>query len=220
MPDERKISPYVVAAMCGCWARESGMNPGIWESLHPVPWNAVWGEYGANTGGYGLGQWTNTDGDHHGRLYKLHQWVTENGYTDGNLYGQLNYIPVENVWHANPNPLGYTSLTQFLTSDSTDLDALVESFLACWEGVPGNALDLRIGWAHKYYEFIYENAYLAPESWNQTSGNYYQDPLSKAALANVMLVYWWAGGVEPDAPDKPSKKKKGMPLWMYLRKSY
>ena len=47
---ERKISPYVVSAMCGCWARESGMNRGIWESLTPVPWTAVWSEYGDNTG--------------------------------------------------------------------------------------------------------------------------------------------------------------------------
>lgn len=214
---ERKISPYVVSAMCGCWARESGMNPGIWESLTPVPWTAVWGEYGDNTGGFGLGQWTNTNGDHKGRLYQLHKWVNENGYKDGELYGQLNYIPVENVWHQNRNPLNYTTLNQFLTSDSTDLDALVESFLACWEGVPGDALELRKGWAHKYYDFIYKNASKPPATWKASGGNYYQDPLGDDAYNNVMCVYWWAGGVEPE---QPTKKKKGMPLWMFLKKQY
>lgn len=221
MPDKRKISAYVVAAMCGCWARESGMNPAIWESLTPVPWTAVWSEYGANTGGFGLGQWTNTNGDHHGRLYQLHTWVTSNGYEDGDLYGQLNYIPVENVWHQNSNPLGYTNLTQFLTSDSTDLPALVESFLACWEGVPMDAYEERLSRAKSYYRYIYENADKPSSTWTPSGGNYYQNPLGDSALNNVMCVYWWAGGAEPKPPTPPTPtKNKSMPLWMFLKRQY
>ena len=30
-----EISQYVVSAICGCWRRESGVNPAIWESLIP-----------------------------------------------------------------------------------------------------------------------------------------------------------------------------------------
>ena len=48
---ERKISPYVVSAMCGCWAWESGMNPGIWESLTPTDWDHEYQYDGI--GGYG-----------------------------------------------------------------------------------------------------------------------------------------------------------------------
>lgn len=217
MPDERKISPYVVAAMCGCWAWESGMNPGIWESLNPTSWDHEYQYDGI--GGYGLGQWTNV-GTSHGRCWNLHVWVTEHGYTDGNLYGQLNFVIAENYWTADNSVMGYSSLSEFLASDSTDLNKLVEEFLACWEGVPGNRLSERIAYAHNYYQFIYENAYLDVSSWQQVSGNFFQDPTGKEAHNNLMLAYWWAGGVEPDAPDKPSKKKKGMPLWMYLRKSY
>ena len=46
-------SIYVIAAMCGCWRRESVVNPGIWESLIPCAWNYKY-EY-KHKGGYGLG---------------------------------------------------------------------------------------------------------------------------------------------------------------------
>lgn len=212
---ERKISPYVVSAMCGCWAWESGMNPGIWESLIPTDWDHEYQYDGI--GGYGLGQWTNV-GTPHGRCWNLHQWVTENGYKDGNLYGQLNFVIHENYWTADNSVMGFNSLSEFLSSDSTDLDKLVEEFLACWEGVPGNRLTERQGYARNYYDFIYKNASLSPTSWQQVSGNFYQDPTGEGAHANLMLAYWWAGGVEPEPPTQ--KKKKGMPLWMFLKKQY
>lgn len=210
------ISPYVISAMCGCWAWESGMNPGIWESLIPTSWDHEYQYDGI--GGYGLGQWTNV-GTPYGRCYNLHTWVTSQGYIDGDLYGQLEFVIHENYWTASNSVMGYNTLSEFLSSDSTDLDRLVEEFLACWEGVPGDHLTERRAYAKNYYTFIYNNRDKAPTSWNQTSGNFYQDPTGDEAHGNLMLAYWWAGGVKPEPPT-PGKNGKKMPLWMFLRKNY
>lgn len=216
MPDERKISPYVVSAMCGCWAWESGMNPGIWESLIPTTWDHEYQYDGI--GGFGLGQWTNV-GTPYGRCYNLHTWVTSQGYSDGDLYGQLNFVLHENYWTAANSVMGYNNLSEFLSSTSTNLPLLVEEFLACWEGVPGNKLTERIAYAQNYYQYIYDNKSASSSSWKQTSGNFYQDPTGSAAHANVMLVYWWAGGVEPEPPGPtPGNNGKGMPLWFFMRR--
>lgn len=210
------ISPYVISAMCGCWAWESGMNPGIWESLIPTSWDHEYQYDGI--GGYGLGQWTNV-GTKYGRCYNLHTWVTSQGYADGDLYGQLEYVIHENYWTASNSVMGYNTLSEFLSSNSTDLDKLTEEFLACWEGVPGNRLTERKAYAKNYYTFIYNNRDKAPTSWKQTSGNFFQDPTGDEAHGNLMLAYWWAGGIKPEPP-KPGKNGNKMPLWMLLRKNY
>lgn len=148
------ISKYVVAAICGCWWRESNVNSGIWESLIVKDWDYQYGTDGSNKGGYGFGQWTNT-GTTHGRLYNLHTWVTTHGYTDGNPYGQLEYLLVEDHWARNSSPrLHYSSLTQFLQSTSTDTDDLVYDFLACWEGVEGDHYSERCGYASDILDYI------------------------------------------------------------------
>ena len=59
-------SVYVIAAIAGNLRQESNVNPGIWEGLRVGTWTEL-------RHGYGLGQWTNTGGDTHGRLYKLHE---------------------------------------------------------------------------------------------------------------------------------------------------
>ena len=137
------------------------------------------------------------------------------------LYGQLNFILHENYWTGANSVMGYSTLSEFLTSTSNDLDKLVEEFLACWEGVPGNKLSERIAYAHNYYQFIYDNKSADPSSWSQPSGNFYQDPTGAEEHANVMLAYWWAGGVEPEPPGPgptPGGKRKSMPLWFFMRR--
>ena len=53
------ISAYPIAAAAGCFKRESGVNPGIWESLI-VPSDTFYHVYQFdNIGGYGFGQFTN-----------------------------------------------------------------------------------------------------------------------------------------------------------------
>jgi hypothetical protein len=130
----------VVAAICGCFWVESNVNPGIWESLKPTSWDHQYAFDGI--GGYGLGQWTNY-GTPHGRCYNLHNWVTSHGYADGDGNGQLAFLIAENYWTSGNYSGAYPTLTAFLKSTSTDINGLTAQWLACWEGVPGNALYAR-----------------------------------------------------------------------------
>lgn len=196
-------SIYVVAAMCGCWRRESVVNPGIWESLIPCAWNYKY-EY-THRGGYGLGQWTNV-GTSEGRLWKLHTWVTENGYGDGNGDGQLAYLTVENWWNGNYNGSGdhpkthgtYGSLSAFLNSESTDLYDLVWDFLANWEGVPGDHYKERCDYADKFLAYL-QNHSAETGSW--TSSNQYLT--DSQMYNNALAIYNTLGnGAVPQPPEQ------------------
>ena len=57
----------VVAAICGNFFQESGVNPGIWENLTP------------GAPGYGLGQWTDNPPNVYRRT-ALFNWLSANGY--------------------------------------------------------------------------------------------------------------------------------------------
>lgn len=196
-------SIYVIAAMCGCWYRESGVNPGIWESLVPCAWDYEY-EY-TSKGGYGLGQWTNV-GTSDGRLWRLHQWVNANGYTDGDGNGQLAYITVEGYWNGAYNGTGdnsqtrgsYGSLANFLNSSSTNLSNLVWDFLANWEGVPGNAYTERLTWANKILTYLQAHG---GETATWTSKNNY---LSEAeTYQNALCVYNYFSGYAPEPEPLP-----------------
>jgi len=178
-------SPYVVAAMCGCFKRESTVNPGIWESLIPATFDRQY-RYD-NIGGFGLGQWTNV-GTPHGRCWNLHEFCRKNGYKDGDGNGQIAFIIKENYWIGNSS-LGMTSLTDFLNSGSTNLRALTSDFLACWEGVPGDAFDERYEAARDFLSYIDAHKNDPPTSWLWVSGNYYLGFPSQEMHNNVMCVY-------------------------------
>lgn len=196
-------SIYVIAAMCGCWYRESGVNPGIWESLVPCAWDYEY-EY-TSKGGYGLGQWTNV-GTSDGRLYRLHQWVNANGYTDGDGNGQVAYITVEGYWNGSYNGTGdnaetrgsYGSLANFLNSSSTNLDNLVWDFLANWEGVPGNAYSERLEWANKFLTYLQAHG---GESASWTSKNNYLS--EEESYQNALCVYNYFSGYTPEPEPQP-----------------
>lgn len=178
------ISKYVVAAMCGCWWRESNCNPKVWESLIPCAWDYQY-EY-LSKGGYGLGQWTNV-GTQHGRLWNLHQWCINNGYADGDGYGQLIYVYVENVWNTdNPSRLGYNTLIDFLQSTSTSTDDLVYDFLSRWEGVPNDHYSERCGYATTILNYI--NAHMNDgTNWSWIDGNNYLT--TDQICNNAMVIY-------------------------------
>ena len=193
-------SVYVISAMCGCWRRESGVNPGIWESLIPCAWNYVY-EY-TGKGGFGLGQWTNvgTTGD---RLLRLHNWVTSHGYADGSGPGQIAYIPVEGFWGGayngtadNPQSHGhYGGLQAFLNSDSTDIETLTWDFLANWEGVPGDHFQERLGYAKSFLSYLQEHG---GEQGSWTSVNNY---ISVSQMNNnVLAIYNLLSGETPEPP--------------------
>lgn len=198
------ISKYVVSAICGNWWRESGIDPAIWESLIVCDWDYEY-EY-TNRGGYGLGQWTNV-GTPHGRLWNLHSWMVGNGYqmTDGD--GELEYMLIEDHWtNSSQSRLGYTSLTEFLQSDSTDLEDLTWDFLANWEGVAGDHFDERLGYATDVLQYI-EDHMNDDVQWNWIYGNRYLSTNERYNNAMVVFNYMSKGSFP---------RHKGMPLWMML----
>lgn len=185
-------SIYVVSALCGNSWRESGINPGI---------NEVGG------GGFGLFQWTG------GRRDSLEEWLTDNGYsvTDGN--GQLEYLIAEDFWQGEFN--GITSLSAFLSSQSTDIAMLTEAFMRCWEipGVP--ELQERIQRANQCYEYIRENANdTSINSWI-TSNTYLTENQS---LNNAVMMYRYlsAGG----GGGGTFYRSRRLPVWMMNRRNY
>lgn len=150
------IAFSVAAAMCGNFWQESGINPGIYEGLRVVPLtdNSVYG-------GYGLGQWTNGGAQNPllTRRTEMVEWLRANGYADDSGEGQLAYLVHEDYWHPRP---GYTSafssLQDFLNSDSTDIDFLTQEYMWCWEGINDGTLQTRIEAAHLVYNYLLRNA--------------------------------------------------------------
>lgn len=213
MPETITPSKWVIASMCGCFARESGVNPGIWESLIESTFDHQYQYDGI--GGYGLGQWTNV-GTPYGRLYSLHEYLVQNGYSNGDGNGELGFLQWEQYWTNSSQTRGnYTTLNEFLASSSTNLDDLVWDFLANWEGVPGDHYDYRLEQAVKFLNYINEHMNDNPSSYTWVSGNYYLS--EDQTLNNVMCVYFYFTGGKPTPPEPPEPTtKRKMPLYMYL----
>ena len=211
--DGRISNPYVVAAIAGNFAGESNVNPGIWESLQVKTWDYVYDPNNPNQGGYGLGQWTNVSAG--GRLWKLHEWVTANGYADGDGDGQMEYIIHEDYWLNSSSTMGsYTTLTEFLNYNATssDLYMLTHDWLVNWEGIGTGTLNTRYQYAQDFLSHIQQHQNDDPSTYRWISKNEY---LSDADMKNnVMCMYFWLTSGTPIPPEP--EKKKGMPLWMYL----
>lgn len=212
-------SPYVIAAMCGNFSGESNVNPGIWESLVPKAWDYQHVS-GVAEGGFGLGQWTNV-GTPHGRCWNLHDWVTQNGYADGDGYGQLAFLIHENYWTANLSAdtpaLGYQNLTEFLSSTSTDLYSLTHDWLICWEGIGTSTLSTRYSMAQQFLAYIQAHANDDPSQYTWISGNRYLS-LSEQ-MNNAMCIYFWFGDLAPFVPQPDFyTHRKSMPIYFMLRK--
>lgn len=173
-----KPSIYVVSAIGGNMWRESHVNPAMWEGL------VVGGP------GYGLCQWT---GD---RRTALFQYLNSVGLPNSDGDGQIDFLIVEDDWiDVSSSPLHYANLTQFLESSSTDIPALTETFMKCWErpGVP--ALEERVQFAMKAFTWIQSHGN-APVDW--IIGNRY---LSEAeALNNMSRVWQKFNGSTPPQP--------------------
>lgn len=184
-------SPYVVAALAGNAWRESHINPTLSQS---------------GGGAFGLFQW---DG---GRKTALLDWLSQNGYSDTDPNGQMEYLVVEDDWSGSFG--GISSLDAFLHSDSTDVEMLTEAFCTCWErpGVP--ALEERIQFANKALNYIQEHANDSTITTWETQPMYYLS--EEQALNNAVLMYrfYSAGG---GGGGTPSLYKDKMPIWMWLR---
>lgn len=195
------ISDYVVAAMCGNFAVESTVNPGVWESLIPCAWDYQY-EY-TNRGGYGLGQWTNV-GTPYGRNYQRHVWMSAQGYADDDGYGQLDYILHENYW--TPNYGSISTLEDFLTSTLTDLGELTMMWLRNWEGIGTGTYQQRLNYANTFYSYIQAHLNDDPATYTWIASNSY---LSVSDMCNnVMCMFFGIGG-----------KLKRLKIWLLWQMS-
>lgn len=203
-------SDFVIAAMCGNFNEESWVNPGVWENT-TVPPEPMWEQLNV---GYGLGQWTNTNGDTHGRLYQLHSWMTSNGYNIDDGDGQLDYLVYENYWLNNE--AGYDDLLDYLQSTDTDIPRLVEQFKLNWEGNYNNTLQRRIDAATDFYNAILERKNDDPALYAWISSNDILTPSEK--INNVMCIYFYFKGYNPSPPTPPTPPldyiSRKMPIWM------
>lgn len=201
------IKASVIAAICGNWWGESQVNPGIWESLTPTTWDHQYNYDGI--GGYGLGQWTNV-GTPYGRCWNLHDWVTSNGYADGDGYGQLAFLVAEDYWTPSAyEPSAYATLGDFLTSQSDDVDELTKEFMYHWEGINNGTLAARQEKARMIYDYIMEHKD-DPDITSWISGNFYLN--TDESLNNcVLIARSMSSGFIPSAWSK---------TWIYLKQHY
>lgn len=193
-----QVSEYVAAAVCANFWFESGVNPAIWEGTNVGTWTDI----GV---GYGLGQWTNTQNDPHGRLYQLHEYLSTNDFANDDGDGQLTFLIEEDYWHDSDNlyPM-FTSLTDFLESDSTDVTLLTHAYNWCWEGIHDHTWDDRAAQAQQILEYIRVHSN-DQNTW--IKGNRYLKPSER--FNNCIIVFQNLGG--------HFIGRKGMPVWMMLR---
>lgn len=198
-------SIYVCAAIAGNMWQESTLSPGVWEGLTPATPTTL-------LHGYGLGQWTNTGGDTHGRLYQLLTWLSANGYADNDGDGQLAYLIHENTWYVN-SAYPFSSLEDFLKSESTDVEMLTHAYNLCWEGIHDSSWDSRVQYAKECLVYIREHANDSSiMQWFNTNEYLSNDK----RLNNAVMLYRYlsAGG---GGGGKPTKAKKKMPIYMMIR---
>ena len=202
------ISAYVAAAIAGNMWQESTLSPGVWENLSPgLPTDLL--------KGYGLGQWTNTGGDTHGRLYQLLTWLSDNGYASDDGDGQLAFLIHENVWFTN-SEYPFSSLEDFLKSDSTDIEMLTHAYNLCWEGIHDSSWDNRVTYARQCYDYIVAHANDTTITMWYNENTYLS---TEQRLNNAVMLYRYlsAGG---GGGGTPTKRKKKMPIWMWIKYNY
>ena len=187
-------SIYVVSALAGNAWSESHINP----TLTQVGGSA-----------FGIFQWDGTRRD------SLLDWLSENGYNSTDPNGQMKYLVIEDDWIGTYD--GISSLTEFLQSSSTDIGSLTTAFCICWERPGSPALDKRIEFANKAFEYITLHAQDSSINTWETEPMYY---LTEAqALNNAVLMYrfYSAGG---GGGGTPGTLKKKMPIWMWIKYHY
>ena len=196
------ISWYVVAAICGNFSWESTVNPGIYEDLTVID---ITNPY--VYGGYGLGQWTNTSDASLHRRTDMTTWLSNNGYAYDSGDGQMAFLLYENHWSQNIGP--YATLTDFLNSDSTNIDYLTNIWMRCWEGINSHLGD-RQQFANNVYQYLIDH-YTDSGITSWVTGNFY---LSDAQKKNnsVMVARALLGGSPPPPGPPPTSDDDFLPI--------
>lgn len=188
-------SLYVICALCGNAWQESTLNP----TLH---------ELGGT--GVGLFQWSL------GRRQPFLDWLSDNGYSLSNGNAHIDYLMVEDFWVKKTAYSEFNNLTDFLTSNSTNLGRLVEAFMRCWE-IPAEEtanLQGRKDFARKCLTYLPQHAQDSSITHWITSSTYLseQDRLNNAVMLYRYISSGGGGGGDP------TKKKHGLPIWMMIRR--
>lgn len=202
------VTAYVAAAIAGNMWHESSLSPGVWEGL-------VVGQPTDLNHGFGLGQWTNTGGNTHGRLYNLITWLESNGYSDDDGDGQLAYLVHEDVWYPN-SAYPFNNLTEFLQSTSTDIEMLTHAYNLCWEGIHDSSWDQRVTYARWCYEYIVAHANSTTITHWYNANTYLTND---QRFNNAVMLYrnLSAGG---GGGGTPTQRTKSTPIWMWRPRYY
>lgn len=204
--DGSGYSLYVISAILGNFYQESQINPGVWEN------NASGKTWTDLRVGYGLGQWTNTQGNTHGRLYQLHEYLNQNGYADDSGEGEIAFLIDEDTWNMSTQPTDYASLTDFLESTSTNLTSLTTQWYNQWEGMnqDDGTLSYRIQMANYFFNYLSANANnTSVTGW--ISGNRY---LSMNESENNAIMFYRTLG--SGGGGGGNEHKHSMPVWMMI----
>lgn len=157
---------------------------------------------------FGLFQWDGT------RKLQLVGWVTSEGYDDEDPEGQILFLEHEDHWVGTS--YGIRSLSDFLTSQSSDVAELTEAFCRCWEQT-SDFLPDRISFARRAYAYIIDHAQdTTIVAWETEPMNHLTE---EQAYKNAVMMYRFlsAGGGGGGTPASPIKKKK---IWMWIRYHY
>ena len=106
----------------------------------------------------------------------------------------------------------FQTLTEFLQSDSTDIEMLTHAFNQCWEGIHDQSWDLRVEFANKCYNYIQDH-YDDKSITRWYTENIYL-PESNT-LNNAVMIYRYLTNGTP-----PVKRKNKMPIWMKIKYHY
>lgn len=179
-------SKYVISAICGNLMITSGVNP-----------------QKTNGGYYGLFQ---LFGD---RLTDFYQWCDSNGYNYYDGDHQIEYMISEGYWIQNYGE--FSTLSEFLNSDSTDIAYLTECFERNYILNANPQITERITQATLIYQYITQHGSdNSIRTWIHSAGTIsYASGLNNSVLIYRLLGAGGGGG--------GSIVSDSMPVWMMLK---
>ena len=182
----------VIAAICGNFFQESGVNPGIWENLT------------VNAPGYGLGQWTDNPPNVMRRT-ALFNWLANNNFSQDSGEGQMEFLIYENLWIPSLiTQSQYNTLSDYFNSTSTSIDDLVLEFMYHWEGINDGTDSVRKQEAGRFYNlFVNDNGVRNP--WTARNGYLTQSECDNNAL--LIKDFMLSGSPVPPTPITPTDEE-------------
>ena len=188
------VDMFVVAAICGNFQGESGVNPGAYENYDPLK---------PQPAGYGLGQWTDWYAANPPLMRRTHlwNWLSQNGYAQDSGDGQLAFLEYENWWTGyGAYGSQFTSLASFLSYIpagyvTTEMELLVYAWNQAWEGIAISTA--RLQYALDIYAYLRDHINDPRNPW-YARNNY----LTLTEMySNCLLVYdYFNNGPTPPPP--------------------